>query len=1182
MTQLTELLSQHYDYPDKAVGIRILHILALLLPHYSEQETHLLLERFKAVKSALRFRLLSEVVQATGLDLVSEHFPDLMLVCAKHTLNPSSSSPAMDLIRRLLQIHFKRGSLEDYFNSWKVILSISEPTPLVLEEALRVCHGQCAELLLAQNPPLRTVVSVLKASRALGSFKPESDGVRVFACLVPLSVLETALTSMDLDLSAEMFELIAVSPHTAEAVNDLETRLFFTYIRSAMKTSNPNFRQKTLAACKKLLLRLRLSVTANLRERYAAFLGQVQKELLENLYITAPYELLEPTMTLLEHIYQLFGSAPFSLNNQSVPSLSPPLLNLYSPSAQTVIAKVLWRPWDLIKRLAYSILKGFPAAAPVELTTELPLLASLRVHDSEAKAWQLLLCARSQPGLVGELLEELLKRAEMLAQACTDYSLLPHGLMEFVRFALEQGEIEPCLPRMQQLAAALLAVAQQSSELLSRFTGTDCRGHVLDSEQTTLGMWLACKENGMLLAQYAEWMQITPETVATVQQLASDFFQVLLVLKHRGSIVKTALGLTAYFQRLFKEQLTAEVPLQLLRQLLDLIRSSEDKAQVLRRSAGFPYALLAVLQSAPTTAFTTCMTELLALTDSHQQAEVRIHALNILRYVLQDKVLRTKSERYLGPCLQSGAQALSCEDWSVRNSGTLTFAAVMAKALGIQFKLTLADLEARCSALESELTTLLKTNADPYPVLLLLQRLAPDGVSRPDLAIAVRRHLTAANEMVRRVAAEALRPLLTTVTLRSTGLQLDSDTVTFHPQNLNFTHGLLLLLYANADKIKLEADFTTVFPLNLIRIPLLGDTYLQLRIRLGLYVETSTLESLRDGLLSTAKLRFNQDLGFSLTRLRLFEFLFQSTTDSNLQETIVKSALYSPSGHLHEDDPEFTHSVLKLLRPSSLVCVQSLCQEVLTVTHPSFAGCWKVALQTLLTRNALPSPALLTDISHRLPSNSPLQAVLVKCMLKADGDSPSTAQLLWEKSDPEEKDFVRSACAEALSENLSLLHSNIQLWTVVLRLLQDQIEAVRQLTAQTISQLLTPEHPCNPTIALRLCFAHVATAFPASQAFHFLITEIKRSCQVHQFEYSAENKEQIFFKEPLNCFQEPKITADLALSHLESLLQRDASLQSTSEWQDLKQLISDLNSQELPEEEAYQVTRVHRQVASIG
>jgi len=70
-------------------------------------------------------------------------------------------------------------------------------------------------------------------------------------------------------------------------------------------------------------------------------------------------------------------------------------------------------------------------------------------------------------------------------------------------------------------------------------------------------------------------------------------------------------------------------------------------------------------------------------------------------------------------------------------------------------------------------------------------------------------------------------------------------------------------------------------------------------------------------------------------------------------------------------------------------------------------------------------------------------------MLKAAGDRPETARLLWEKSGAGEKDFVRSACAEALGENLPLLSSNIHLWPVVFRLLQDQVEAIRQLTAQT-------------------------------------------------------------------------------------------------------------------------------------
>ena len=885
------------------------------------------LERFKGVKSALRFRLLSEVLQSAGLDLVLEHFPDLIQSCAQHTLNPSSSSPAMDLLKRLLQLQFSRGSLEAYFDSWKSILTMPEPAPLVLEEALRVCRGQCAELLLSQQPPLRTLVIVLKACRALRFFNPQTDGILVFTSLVPRSTLETALMSVDLD----MLEVLAVSSHAAEPISELETSLFLLYLRSAMKTSDPHFRQRTLAACKKLLLRLRLSIERSLRDRYAVFITQIHEELLGNLYLTAPYELLEPTLVLLEHIYQLFGNASFLLSNQAVPPLSPPLSNLYTESAQATISQAMWRPWDLVRRLCFKILKTFPAPPPADLATVLPRLASLRVHESEAQAWLLLLCIRTQPALFDELLNNLQQRAELLAQACTDNSLLPHGLMACLRFAIEEGAVEASLPRMQQLTTALLAVARQSSELLSKFTGTDCRGHVLDSEHVTLGMWLACKENGLLLAQYSEWMTISPQTVLTVKKLATDFFQVLLALKHRGSIVKTANGLTAYFQRLFKEQLTTELPLQLLRQLLDVIRSSEDKAQVLRRSAGFPQALVAILQSAPKTAFTASFTELLALTDTQQQSEVRIHALNILRYVLQDKTLKTKSERYLGPCLQAGALALNSEDWSVRNSGTLTFAAVLAKALGIQFQLTLTDLQTRCGSLEQDLTALLQAQADPYPVLLLLQRLAPDGTSRPGLVAAVLRHLAVPNEMVRRVASEALRSLLSHVTVQANGLLLDSLSVPYQPHNLNCMHGQVLLLFANADKLSFKADFKSLFPLQLLRVPLVGETYLQLRIRLRVLEDEETVVALKDSLLVCSKLRFERDLGFSLTRLKLLEFLLTCSEKPSLQEGILKAALYTPSGILHEDDPEFTQSALKLLRQSSLPCVPSLCLEVLAV-----------------------------------------------------------------------------------------------------------------------------------------------------------------------------------------------------------------------------------------------------------
>jgi len=149
------------------------------------------------------------------------------------------------------------------------------------------------------------------------------------------------------------------------------------------------------------------------------------------------------------------------------------------------------------------------------------------------------------------------------------------------------------------------------------------------------------------------------------------------------------------------------------------------------------------------------------------------------------------------------------------------------------------------------------------------------------------------------------------------------------------------------------------------------------------------------------------------------------------------------------------------------------------------------------------------------------------------------------------------------------------------RLLQDQVEAIRQLTAQTVSPLVAPEHPCNHTVALRLSFAHLLAAFPPEQALICLVNEVRQSCTVQQFEFSQETKKRVFFTEPLNCFQEPKLISHLALSQIQQIFQHCPALKTSTAWLDLLALVADLSTQSLSEEEAYQVAFVQAQIAAL-
>ncbi len=59
----------------------------------------------------------------------------------------------------------------------------------------------------------------------------------------------------------------------------------------------------------------------------------------------------------------------------------------------------------------------------------------------------------------------------------------------------------------------------------------------------------------------------------------------------------------------------------------------------------------------------------------------RIHALNILRLIILDAPLASEMRAFVGDCLISALVGYSDSSWAVRNSSTMTFAAVMLRVV---------------------------------------------------------------------------------------------------------------------------------------------------------------------------------------------------------------------------------------------------------------------------------------------------------------------------------------------------------------------------------------------------------------------------------------------------------------------------------------------------------------------
>ena len=132
----------------------------------------------------------------------------------------------------------------------------------------------------------------------------------------------------------------------------------------------------------------------------------------------------------------------------------------------------------------------------------------------------------------------------------------------------------------------------------------------------------------------------------------------------------------------------------------DIVRDDDgSRLCATRRSAGLPFYVQALVSTEPSSAqrhcFTYAMTQLmqLALTAplatagdacSDQQCAPQVHALNVLRALVRDARLSADVTPYVSDAVRAAIGAYSSRYWSVRNSGTLLFSALLTRIFGVK------------------------------------------------------------------------------------------------------------------------------------------------------------------------------------------------------------------------------------------------------------------------------------------------------------------------------------------------------------------------------------------------------------------------------------------------------------------------------------------------------------------
>ncbi|GLI68266.1 hypothetical protein VaNZ11_012621, partial [Volvox africanus] len=219
-------------------------------------------------------------------------------------------------------------------------------------------------------------------------------------------------------------------------------------------------------------------------------------------------------------------------------------------------------------------------------------------------------------------------------------------------------------------------------------------------------------------------------TCEELRRMGGLLLRLLFEMKHNGAVDKTSLALTAVSERLLRAT-AAELhglPQSWLEACIGrVLAPGQSRDDIVRRSAGLPFALgalfLAEPSNAPKVLLSRGMNALLAVaaaatspylmamgTDAAEGAavtttdtgmetpatvvtvegfEVRqvwpvVHAFNSLRHAFNDGHLAVDTSGFFAPAIQACLRALRSRAWDIRNSAMLCFTALTARVLGFK------------------------------------------------------------------------------------------------------------------------------------------------------------------------------------------------------------------------------------------------------------------------------------------------------------------------------------------------------------------------------------------------------------------------------------------------------------------------------------------------------------------
>ena len=207
------------------------------------------------------------------------------------------------------------------------------------------------------------------------------------------------------------------------------------------------------------------------------------------------------------------------------------------------------------------------------------------------------------------------------------------------------------------------------------------------SQIITTACWLTVKEISLLTGEVT---RASVFNVDTLKSAGEKLFNVLFTVKHTGALEKTRIGATTLCARLMcsSDRALSELPQLWLSELMDQLRRPDQGVRDrVRRSAGLPYAFMAILLAEPKgqarVALNDALPRLLdiALDDSGSNIP-QVHAFNVIRVIFADRDLSAETTAHAARGVEACIRAFSSPSWEVQNAATLAFASLLTKVCG--------------------------------------------------------------------------------------------------------------------------------------------------------------------------------------------------------------------------------------------------------------------------------------------------------------------------------------------------------------------------------------------------------------------------------------------------------------------------------------------------------------------